>query len=65
MTYQLLLSQKCTIMFVGDRRQHIYAFNFAMDALRAAADEPHRRKKAFTLSHSFRLGPAVAEVANM
>lgn len=65
MTYQLLLSQKCTIMFVGDRRQHIYAFNFAMDALRAAADEPHRRKKAFTLSHSFRLGPAVAEVANV
>lgn len=64
-TYQLLMSQQCTIMFVGDRRQHIYGFNNAMDALSEAAAEPHRRKKAYTLSHSFRLGDMVAEVANM
>lgn len=63
-TYQLLMSQKCTIMFVGDRRQHIYGFDDAMDALSAAAAEPNRHKKAFTLSHSFRLGDSVAEVAN-
>lgn len=64
MTYQLLLSQKCTVMLVGDRRQHIYGFNNAMDALAAAAAEPNRRKRSFTLSHSFRLGESVAYAAN-
>lgn len=53
-TYQLLVSQRCTVMLVGDKHQHIYSFNYASDALAAAAAEPYRRKRSFLLSHSFR-----------
>jgi hypothetical protein len=53
-TYQLLMSQRCTVVLVGDKHQHIYGFNNAMDALAAAALEPNRPKRSFTLSHSFR-----------
>jgi len=63
-TYQLLMSQRCMIGFVGDRWQHIYGFNNAKDALRKASREVGRPKQAYGLSHSFRLGPMVAEVAN-
>jgi hypothetical protein len=41
-------------MLVGDKHQHIYSFNYASDALAAAAAEPYRRKRSFLLSHSFR-----------
>jgi superfamily I DNA/RNA helicase len=68
-TLQFLLSQPCLVVLVGDRHQHIYGFNFCANALEvaaaasAAAGRP-RRVRCYGLSSSFRLGPAVAAVAN-
>jgi superfamily I DNA/RNA helicase len=68
-TLQMLLSQPCMRVLVGDRHQHIYSFNFCANALEnaaaaaAAAGRPSR-VRCYSLSSSFRLGPAVAAVAN-
>lgn len=68
-TPQMLLSQPCLRVLVGDRHQHIYSFNFCANALEgaaaaaAAAGRPSR-VRSYSLSSSFRLGPAVAAVAN-
>lgn len=68
-TLQMLLSQPCLRVLVGDRHQHIYSFNFCASALEgaaaaaAAAGRPSR-VRSYSLSSSFRLGPAVAVVAN-
>jgi F-box protein 18 (helicase) len=68
-TLQMLLSQPCLRVLVGDRHQHIYSFNFCANALEgaaaaaAAAGRPSR-VRSYSLSSSFRLGFAVAAVAN-
>lgn len=64
-TYQLIMSQRCVVLFVGDQHQHIYGFNNAVDGFALlAAEQPEGHAQALTLSHTFRLGPAVAEAAN-
>lgn len=68
-TLQMLMAQPCLKVLVGDRHQHIYSFNGCCNALTSAAavatavGRPSRVRE-FSLSCSFRLGPAVAEVAN-
>lgn len=61
-TKQLLLSQRCHQVWVGDPHQHINSFNFCSNALQRIAAMPGVQR--YTLSQSFRLGPAPAEVAN-
>ncbi|WIA33571.1 hypothetical protein OEZ86_006695 [Tetradesmus obliquus] len=68
-TLQMLLSQPCLRVLVGDRHQHIYSFNHCANALEgaaaaAAAARRPSRVRSYSLSSSFRLGPAVAAVAN-
>ena len=62
MTQSLVLAQCCDVVLVGDRHQQIYRFRGAENALDAPqlvdADQLY-------LTHSFRFGPAVAQVANM
>lgn len=61
-TQSLVLAQGCDVVLVGDRHQQIYRFRGAENALDAPeladADQLY-------LTHSFRFGPAVAQVANM
>lgn len=70
-TLQMLMTQTCTRILVGDRYQHIYSFNFCSNALDGDAEAAAARAGTlpssilrFSLTNSFRLGPAVAEVAN-
>eukprot|EP00775_Hariotina_reticulata_P006602 gene6602-6830_t len=68
-TLQLLMSQlpHSVLVLVGDKHQHIYTFNNCCNALEQAealqAYSPGTVRH-FSLSSSFRLGPAVAEVVN-
>lgn len=48
-------------VLVGDRHQNIYSFRGAMNAMEAI-DEPH---ESLALTHSFRFGQPVADVANL
>lgn len=61
-TQSLVLAQSCDVVLVGDRHQQIYRFRGAENALDAPeladADQLY-------LTHSFRFGRAVAQVANM
>ncbi|AWO77490.1 UvrD-helicase domain-containing protein [Serratia marcescens] len=61
-TQSLVLSQRCSVVLVGDRHQQIYRFRGAENALDAPALVDAER---LNLTHSFRFGPAVARVANM
>lgn len=64
-TYQLVTSQRCLVLFVGDHHQRLYRFSHAEDGLyRLQQEQPAGSTRALTLNHSFRLGPAVAEAAN-
>lgn len=60
-TTALVLAQRCTIIFVGDRHQQIYRFRGADNALDIAemADATQLQ-----LTNSFRFGPEVSLVAN-
>ncbi len=61
-TQSLVLAQRCNVVLVGDRHQQIYRFRGAENALDAPALVDAER---LALTHSFRFGPAVANVANM
>jgi hypothetical protein len=68
-TLQMLMSQlpQSILVLVGDKHQHIYSFNNCCNALEQASvlqAEGVGTVRHFSLSSSFRLGPAVAEVAN-
>lgn len=56
---QIVLSQNCAKVLVGDRHQQLYSFRGARDAL----DQFHA-DATFYLTTSFRFGPMVAGVAN-
>lgn len=60
-TQALVLSQGCQVILVGDRHQQIYRFRGADNALDAPVLAHADR---LWLTHSFRFGPQVAEVAN-
>jgi superfamily I DNA/RNA helicase len=60
-TTNIVMSQRCGVVMVGDAHQAIYQFRGAKNAL-ATAPETWRR---MTLTRSFRFGPGVAEVANV
>lgn len=57
----LILTQRCHVVLVGDRHQQIYRFRGAENALDAPA---LAEADQLYLTHSFRFGPAVAQVAN-
>lgn len=60
-TQSLVLAQCCDVVLVGDRHQQIYRFRGAENAL----DAPQlANADQLYLTHSFRFGPAVAQVAN-
>jgi hypothetical protein len=64
---QLVMSQNCTKVFVGDSDQHIYGFNNCGDALKeaaAAAAALGMPVQHFRITRSFRLGQPVTVVAN-
>ncbi|GAA3592076.1 UvrD-helicase domain-containing protein [Gibbsiella greigii] len=61
-TQFLVLTQRCSVVLVGDRHQQIYRFRGAENALDAPQLADADR---LCLTHSFRFGPAVAGVANM
>lgn len=57
----IILSQQCQVVFIGDRHQQIYRFRGANNALDVA--EMSDADKLY-LTNSFRFGPQVAMVAN-
>ncbi|MDC9612884.1 UvrD-helicase domain-containing protein [Xenorhabdus khoisanae] len=60
-THAIVLNQKANVILVGDRHQQIYRFRGADNAL----DAPRLSKAdRLWLTHSFRFGPRVAEIAN-
>ncbi|MGP0837903.1 UvrD-helicase domain-containing protein, partial [Serratia sp. CY85251] len=60
-TQSLVLAQSCDVVLVGDRHQQIYRFRGAENAL----DAPQLAEAdQLYLTHSFRFGPGVAQVAN-
>ncbi|EGT3611041.1 ATP-dependent helicase [Morganella morganii] len=60
-TQALVLGQPCQVILAGDRHQQIYRFRGADNALDASVLQHAER---LWLTHSFRFGPKVAEVAN-
>lgn len=56
---QVLLSQDCGRVFVGDEHQRIFGFRRAVNAMKRL---PHAAQ--FQLTHSFRFGPEIAGMAN-
>lgn len=60
-TSNVILSQPCIVIFVGDRHQQIYRFRGADNALDIAQMDDAKR---LYLTNSFRFGPKVAMVAN-
>lgn len=57
----IILSQQCQVVFIGDRHQQIYRFRGANNALDVAAMSDADK---MYLTNSFRFGPQVALVAN-
>lgn len=53
----VILSQKCQLVFVGDRFQNIYLFKSGLNAMDVVPLE------SFPLSYSFRYGEPIAELA--
>jgi superfamily I DNA/RNA helicase len=51
--------QPCQVIWVGDRRQQIYAWRGAVNAMDTIAT-----KHTSTLNRSFRCGQPIAEMAN-
>ncbi|HBC0232116.1 TPA: ATP-dependent helicase [Salmonella enterica subsp. enterica serovar Napoli] len=60
-TSAIVLDQVCRVVLVGDPHQQIYRFRGADNAMQAPLLEKADR---LWLTHSFRFGPEVAEVAN-
>ncbi|EDK8479870.1 DNA helicase [Salmonella enterica subsp. enterica] len=60
-TSAIVLNQACRVVLVGDTHQQIYRFRGADNAMHAPQLEKADR---LWLTHSFRFGPEVAEVAN-
>lgn len=60
-TSAIILEQPCRVVLVGDTHQQIYRFRGADNALSAPQLECADR---LWLTHSFRFGPEIAEVAN-
>lgn len=60
-TSAIVLNQVCRVVLVGDSHQQIYRFRGADNAMQAPQLEKADR---LWLTHSFRFGPEVAEVAN-
>ncbi|HAK1936002.1 TPA: ATP-dependent helicase [Salmonella enterica] len=60
-TSAIVLNQVCRVVLVGDTHQQIYRFRGADNAMQAPLLEKADR---LWLTHSFRFGPEVAEVAN-
>lgn len=60
-TSAIILEQACRVVLVGDTHQQIYRFRGADNALHAPQLECADR---LWLTHSFRFGPEIAEVAN-
>ncbi|HAS9354813.1 TPA: ATP-dependent helicase [Salmonella enterica subsp. enterica serovar Veneziana] len=60
-TSAIVLNQVCRVVLVGDPHQQIYRFRGADNAMQAPQLEKADR---LWLTHSFRFGPEVAEVAN-
>jgi len=60
-TSALVLGQACRVVLVGDPHQQIYRFRGADNAMQAPQLEEADR---LWLTHSFRFGPEVAQVAN-
>ncbi|EOF7838673.1 UvrD-helicase domain-containing protein, partial [Salmonella enterica] len=60
-TSAIVLNQACRVVLVGDPHQQIYRFRGADNAMQAPQMEEADR---LWLTHSFRFGPEVAEVAN-
>jgi len=56
---QVLLSQDCGRVFVGDEHQSIFGFRRAVNAMKRLPQAAQ-----FQLTHSFRFGPEIAGVAN-
>ncbi|AOM40992.1 DNA helicase [Xenorhabdus hominickii] len=60
-THAIVLNQNTNVILVGDRHQQIYRFRGADNAL----DAPQLSKAdCLWLTHSFRFGPHIAEIAN-
>ncbi|SFU78904.1 UvrD/REP helicase N-terminal domain-containing protein [Xenorhabdus koppenhoeferi] len=60
-THAIVFNQKTNVILVGDRHQQIYRFRGADNALDAPQLSEAER---LWLTHSFRFGPHVAEIAN-
>ncbi|EIM3058450.1 ATP-dependent helicase [Salmonella enterica] len=60
-TSAIVLNQSCRVVLVGDTHQQIYRFRGADNAMYAPELESADR---LWLTHSFRFGPEVAQVAN-
>lgn len=56
-----MLQRKANRVLVGDRHQNIYTFRGAMNAM----DRVHEDHESLVLTHSFRFGQPVADVANL
>lgn len=57
-TLAIVRAQECPFFIVGDTHQSIYRFRGAVDAMKMRAD------REFYLTHSFRFGPRVADIAS-
>ncbi|HFW3714258.1 TPA: UvrD-helicase domain-containing protein [Salmonella enterica subsp. enterica serovar 6,7:y:-] len=60
-TSAIVLNQSCRVVLVGDTHQQIYRFRGADNAMQSPQLETADR---LWLTHSFRFGPEVAQVAN-
>ncbi|WIA16900.1 hypothetical protein OEZ85_013827 [Tetradesmus obliquus] len=64
---QLIMSQRCTKIYVGDSYQHIYSFNNCNDALKQAAEAAAKAGmplQQLRIMRSFRLAQPVTLVGN-
>ncbi|MBK4737945.1 UvrD-helicase domain-containing protein [Noviherbaspirillum pedocola] len=59
-TASIYVNQRCKKVLVGDRHQSIYGFRHATRAFDAIPGEPERH----SLTHSFRFGKGITNVAN-
>jgi len=65
-THALVTAQACRLIFVGDTHQSIYAFRGATNAMRQVEADFSESKRSFEvlrLTHSFRFGKGIADLA--
>ena len=67
MQQDILLSQQCAKILVGDPNQQIYSFRGAQNAMEDVQQHLQQGQviRTFHLTQSFRFGPEIAYVANL